>query len=119
MTENKGFGFWHSNPREEIEWFPTVALDCCMGVGICATTCGRNVYAFDYEKNKPVFVTPQMCMIGCTTCVTTCPEDAIDFPSRGYFRQLKKKRKISRITKDELTENREKFDVHLREKTKL
>jgi NAD-dependent dihydropyrimidine dehydrogenase PreA subunit len=118
MTENKGIGFWHSIPREEIEWFPTVALDRCMGCGICTTSCGRNVYAFDYEKNKPVVVAPQMCMVGCTTCATTCPEDAIDFPSRGYIRQLIKKRKISRKTKDELADNREKFDVLLREITK-
>lgn len=105
---------WHGIPREEIQWSPTVVTDRCVGCGICVTSCGRGVYAFDYGQNKPVVVAPQMCMVGCTTCATTCPEDAIDFPSRGYIRQLIKQNKVLRQSKDMLRHNREKYDVKLR-----
>lgn len=106
---------WHDIPREEIEWYPTVVADRCLGCGICVTSCGRGVYAFDYERNKPVVVAPQMCMVGCTTCATTCPEDAIDFPSRGYIRQLIKQNKVLRQSKDMLRNNRQKYDVKAHE----
>ena len=114
MGENKNNSLWHGIARSEIDWFPTVVPDRCIGCGICTTSCGRGVYAFDYEHNLPVVVAPQMCMVGCTTCATTCPEDAIDFPSRGYIRQLIKKNKILRQSKDVLRDNREKYDVKVR-----
>jgi NAD-dependent dihydropyrimidine dehydrogenase PreA subunit len=114
MSDNKNNGMWHGIPRAEIEWFPTVVNDRCVGCGICVTSCGRGVFAFDFEQNRPVVFAPQMCMVGCTTCATTCPEDAIDFPSRGYIRQLIKKNRILRQSKDVLRENREKFDVKQR-----
>ena len=102
---------WHGIPRDEIQWHPTVVADRCIGCGLCVTSCGRGVYAFNYETNKPVVAAPQMCMVGCTTCATTCPEDAIDFPSHGYIRQLIKKRKVLRQSKDMLRDNREKYDI--------
>ena len=115
MADNQNNNLWHAIPRAEIAWFPTVVADRCVGCGLCATSCGRNVYAFDYEANKPIVVLPQMCMVGCTTCATTCPEDAIDFPARGYIRQLIKHNKVLRQSKDMLRSHREKYDVKLRE----
>lgn len=106
---------WQGVARAEITWHPTVVGDRCIGCGLCVTSCGRGVYAFDYELNQPVVVAPQMCMVGCTTCATTCPEDAIDFPSRGYIRQLIKKNKVLRHAKDLLRDSREKYDVNLRQ----
>src|SRR3972149_10987100 len=79
---------WHGIPRNNIRWNPTVIEDRCIGCGLCVTSCGRNVYKFDYEKNKPVVATPEMCMVGCTTCATLCLQDAIEFPSRGYIRNF-------------------------------
>ncbi|MFH2101753.1 MAG: 4Fe-4S binding protein [Chloroflexota bacterium] len=49
---------WHDIPRQEIVWHPTVIAERCTGCGLCATSCGKNVYAFNYEANKPVVVAP-------------------------------------------------------------
>jgi NAD-dependent dihydropyrimidine dehydrogenase PreA subunit len=106
---------WHGVPRAEIQWQPTVITDRCVGCGLCATSCGRGVYAFDYESNRPVVVAPEMCMVGCTTCATICTQDAIEFPSTGYIRQLIRQKKLLRQSKDMLKANREKYDVSLRQ----
>ena len=115
MSKNNQVMPWHGIPREEIDWHPTVVDERCIGCGLCTTSCGRGVYAFDYERNVPVVVNPIMCMVGCTTCATICPRDAIEFPSQGFVRQLIREKKILRQSKDMLRENREKYDVEQRE----
>lgn len=102
---------WHGVPLEEIDWHPTVIADRCVGCGMCVTSCGRGVYAFDYEQNKPVVAKPMMCMVGCTTCATICTQDAIEFPSRGYIRQVVREHKLSRHSKDMLRDHPEKYDI--------
>jgi CDP-4-dehydro-6-deoxyglucose reductase len=71
---------WFAIPRELISWNPTVNDSACIGCGTCATTCGRHVYKFDFEKKKAVVVNPTYCMVGCTTCGNLCPTQAISFP---------------------------------------
>ncbi len=110
LSDNKTAA-WHGIPRTEIHWNPTVIPDRCTGCGLCVTSCGQGVYAFNYEENKPVVVVPDMCMVGCTTCATICPEEAIEFPSRGYIRQLIKQKKILRESVDVLRANLEKYDA--------
>lgn len=110
MSENKT-DKWHGIPRTEIQWYPTIVADRCVGCGLCVTSCERGVYAFNYEANKPVVVAPEMCMVGCTTCATICCQDAIEFPSQGYIRQLIKHKKILRRSKDMLRANREKLTL--------
>lgn len=105
---------WHGIPREEIDWQPTVIADRCVGCGLCVTSCGRGVYAFDYEKNRPVVFNPTMCMVGCTTCATICTQDAIEFPSQGYIRQVIKENKLLRQSKDLLRAKPESYDVRER-----
>ncbi|PWH14160.1 MAG: hypothetical protein DDG59_13325 [Anaerolineae bacterium] len=105
---------WHEIPRSEIAWYPTIVTDRCIGCGMCATSCGRGVYAFDYEANHPVVVEPQMCMVGCTTCATICLYDAIEFPSVGWIRQLIREKKVLRQSKGLLKQYPEKYDVRLR-----
>lgn len=114
MTISNFLKPWHGIPREDISWFPTVVTDRCLGCGLCVTSCGRQVYAFDYEKNRPVVVNPYHCMVGCTTCATVCTQDALEFPSRGFIRQLVRERKLLRHAKDELKAGRETHDVTLR-----
>lgn len=63
---------WHGIPREDIVWHPTII----------------------YETNKPVVAAPQTCMVGCTTCAVLCTQDAIEFPSVGYVRQIIRKNKL-------------------------
>lgn len=111
MSNNNQVMPWHGIPREEIEWYPTVVAERCVGCGLCASSCGRGVYAFDYESNVPVVVNPVMCMVGCTTCATLCTRDAIEFPSQGSIRQLIRDKKLIRQSKDMLRDNREKYDV--------
>ncbi|MCL4396477.1 MAG: 4Fe-4S binding protein [Chloroflexi bacterium] len=108
---------WHNVPRSEIAWAPKVVADRCIGCGLCATSCGRKVYSFDYQKKLPVVTSPQMCMVGCTTCATTCTQDAIEFPSAGYIRALVKRQHVLRRVKDELAANQAQFDVALKEET--
>jgi NAD-dependent dihydropyrimidine dehydrogenase PreA subunit/DNA-binding transcriptional ArsR family regulator len=117
MSSNNGNLQWQGVPRAEIEWYPTVVADRCIGCGLCVTSCGRGVYSFDYDKKLPVVTAPQMCMVGCTTCATNCLQDAIEFPSAGYIRHLIKQRKVLRKVKEELTANRAKYDVAEKAKT--
>jgi NAD-dependent dihydropyrimidine dehydrogenase PreA subunit len=114
MANQNGITAWHNIPREEIKWSPTVVADRCIGCGLCVTSCGRNVYSFDYATKKPVVTAPDMCMVGCTTCATNCTQDAIEFPSVGYIRHLIKRRQVLRKVKDELEANRAKYDVALK-----
>lgn len=115
LSENQSNnGQWHGIPRTEIHWQPAVITDRCVGCGLCITSCGRGVYAFDYEQNRPVVAAPEMCMVGCTTCATICTQDAIEFPSTGYIRQLIRQRKLLRQAKDVLKANQEKYDLKAR-----
>jgi DNA-binding transcriptional ArsR family regulator/NAD-dependent dihydropyrimidine dehydrogenase PreA subunit len=114
MSNTPNNNAWHGIPREQINWHPTIVADRCVGCGLCATSCGRGVYAFDYEANKPVVVTPQMCMVGCTTCATLCTQDAIEFPSTGYIRQVIRKKKLITQSKNMLRAEPDKYDVKKR-----
>jgi NAD-dependent dihydropyrimidine dehydrogenase PreA subunit len=102
---------WHGIPRENIQWHPTVVTERCIGCGMCVTSCGRGVYAFDYDGNQPVVFKPQMCMVGCTTSAAICTRDAGEFPSNGYIRQIIRERKIMRQAKDLLKANFEKYTI--------
>jgi NAD-dependent dihydropyrimidine dehydrogenase PreA subunit len=106
---------WHGIARAEIDWHPTVVDERCIGCGLCVTSCGRGVFAFDYDTKKAVVANPLQCMVGCSTCGTICSQDAIEFPSQGYVRHLIKQKKILRQTKQRLRENREKYDINLRD----
>jgi NAD-dependent dihydropyrimidine dehydrogenase PreA subunit len=110
---------WHDISREKIQWNPNVIAERCAGCGLCVTSCGRGVYAFDYEQNLPVVTRPQMCMVGCTTCAAICTQDAIEFPSIGYVRHIIRKNRLLREAKDLLNNNRDKYDIALiRDKNK-
>ena len=78
---------------------------------MCVTSCGRGVYAFDYDGNQPVVVKPQMCLVGCTTCATICTRDAIEFPSTGYIRHIIRKRRIMKQAKGLHKAYREQYSI--------
>jgi MinD superfamily P-loop ATPase len=105
---------WRGLPRETIVWHPTVIAESCNGCGLCVTTCGKNVFSFDYEVNKPVVAAPQACMVGCTTCAVLCPQDALEFPSVGYVRQIVRKNKLVTQAKNMLRADGEKYDIKQR-----
>ena len=99
---DKKFDEWHGIPRNEIEWCPTVDESKCIGCGMCVTSCGRKVYDFDKEKNKPVVARPLNCMVGCTTCQVLCLQDAISFPNKECVRKIIRENNLISKTKKEL-----------------
>ena len=93
---------WHGVPREQINWWPTVNEDVCIGCGTCVVSCGRQVYRFDFERKKAVVADPMNCMVGCTTCSVSCPTSAIGFPSPDLVRSLEDRPEVRHAIEDEL-----------------
>ena len=100
---------WHGIPRDEIPWYPSVDAEKCMGCGLCFVTCGRNVY--EMQGTKSVAVRPYDCMVGCSTCATVCPVQAIHFPERDLIRRLEREHKILQIVREERQAKQEKLDA--------
>jgi CDP-4-dehydro-6-deoxyglucose reductase len=102
---------WHGIPRDQITWHPVVNPEVCNGCGLCVTSCGRNVFRYDYGTRKSVVFLPEQCMVGCTTCANTCTEQAISFQPLSDLRVLIKRNKIlQRVKKVELLD-RERFGL--------
>jgi NAD-dependent dihydropyrimidine dehydrogenase PreA subunit len=91
MTATKG-RLWHGVPRENIPWNPTVDAGKCIGCTLCYVTCGREVY--DMVNNKAVVKEPLNCMVGCNTCGTLCPVQAISFPGRDLIWKTEREHRI-------------------------
>jgi Fe-S-cluster-containing hydrogenase component 2 len=53
-------------------------------------------------------------MVGCTTCAVLCTQDAIEFPSVGYVRQIIRKNKLVTQAKNLLRADVEKYNVKQR-----
>ncbi|OYT64498.1 hypothetical protein B6U74_05405 [Candidatus Bathyarchaeota archaeon ex4484_205] len=54
------FAYWKGIPREEITWHPTVDESKCTGCGMCVTSCGRNVFDYDWEEGMQFTSLTQM-----------------------------------------------------------
>jgi len=93
---------WHGIPRNMISWNPTVNESACIGCGTCVTTCGRQVYKFDFTAKKSIVVNPQHCMVGCTTCGNLCPTQAITFPDPGEVQKLLSRTAVHQQVEDSL-----------------
>ena len=81
------FSKWHGIKREEIDWHPVIDESRCVGCGMCATTCGRGVYKFDFDNKKSKVVNPNNCLVGCQTCANLCPAKAIGFAEDDKTRE--------------------------------
>ena len=95
INQDPKFSKFHSVDREQIQWNPVIDEDKCIGCGLCATSCGRGVYKFDYENNKSKVVNPTNCMVACQTCANLCPAKAISFAKNDNTRE-----KVQKIVKD-------------------
>ena len=106
MTEqlDPKFAKWKGVDRSTIKWNPAIDKDKCVGCGMCITSCGRNVFDFDKEKNKSIVARPNNCMVGCTSCETWCIFNAISFPDKQYVKNLIKEKGLLTVAKKELTE---------------
>jgi NAD-dependent dihydropyrimidine dehydrogenase PreA subunit len=77
--------------REKIPWFPTIDPDLCIGDQDCVEFCKNNVLAFDENTFKVLVVNPYNCVVGCSSCATICPQEAIHFPSQADLRNTLRK----------------------------
>lgn len=100
---------WHGIPREEIPWYPTVDAATCIGCTLCYVTCGRLVY--EMVENKAVAARPYDCMVGCSTCATVCPVEAISFPDRDLIWKLERERRIFKVVRQEAREKQERLEA--------
>jgi NAD-dependent dihydropyrimidine dehydrogenase PreA subunit len=100
---------WHGIPRKDIPWFPTVDADTYIGCTLCFATCGRGVY--DMQENKAVVASALSCMVGCSTCGTVCPVQAISFPDRDIIWKLEREHKIFKVVREEAKEKKAKLDA--------
>jgi len=106
MAKNE---MWHGIPRKDIPWFPSVDEETCIGCTLCFATCGRGVY--DMKENKAVVTNPLSCMVGCSTCGTVCPVQAISFPERDSIWKLEREHKIFKVVRQEAKEKKMKLDA--------
>lgn len=100
---------WHGIPRKEIPWYPTVDTDTCIGCTLCFASCGRGVY--DMQDNRAVVVNSLNCMVGCSTCGTVCPVQAISFPDRDLVWKFEREHKIFKVVRQESKEKKAKLDA--------
>ncbi len=101
------FSKWYGVDRREIEWYPIVDEKKCVGCGMCIKICQRNVFEFDFEKNKSKVRNPYNCMVGCDNCSVYCPVGAISFPHkdrRAFIQSLIKRYNLLAKAKQELEE---------------
>lgn len=107
MSLPEKFAEWKSIDRTEIDWAPEVDKDQCTGCGMCVTSCGRNVFDYDWKQEKAVVARPNQCMVGCTSCQTWCIYDAISFPEPEYVKNIIKDKKVISLAKEQLEERKE------------
>jgi len=92
------FSKWWGIERKKIRWYPVIDKEKCIGCGMCVATCGRNVFEFDFKKNKSKVKNPYNCMVGCDNCSIYCPAGAVSFPQknrREFIQSLLKKYNIA------------------------
>ncbi len=77
----KSYGTWRGYPREQISWFPTIAVELCDGCERCINFCSYGVFQKKGERGIEV-VEPFFCKVGCSSCAAVCKPDAILFPPR-------------------------------------
>lgn len=94
-----------------LDWAPRWLASRCTGCGICVVSCEQGVFAFDYARSRPVLREERVCSLGCTTCATLCPEDAIQFPEREELLDLMRQRGLLSWARRELLTHRSQYEA--------
>ena len=105
------FAYWHGIDRTKIPWYPTIDEDRCIGCKLCFVSCGRNVFDFDEKRKKAVVAKPYNCMVGCSTCATICPSQAISFPDKEIVHKIEREEKILAKIQKKAREKKLKLDL--------
>ncbi len=74
------YGFWKGTPRENIPWNPEIDQIKCTGCGTCFKFCRNGVYSWDEQTDRPIVAEPFRCVVGCSSCMNQCTNEAISFP---------------------------------------
>ncbi len=111
MAKDLGNQMWHGVPRKDIPWFPTVDTEACIGCDLCYLSCGREVFEKDEGNRVDIVERPYNCMVGCSTCKTVCPVEAISFPGRDVIWKVEKEHRIFGIVRKEAKEKRDKLQM--------
>lgn len=76
---------WRGIPREEIDWYPAIDPEKCIGCKTCVDFCKNDVLEFDEAVQKTRVNNPYNCVVECRTCARLCPTEAISFPDEEAF----------------------------------
>lgn len=79
---------WYGIPREQIQWYPIIDPGRCDGCGKCVEFCRNDVLRLSGEPPRAGVDNPFSCLVGCHSCASKCPTEAIQFPPRETLRAL-------------------------------
>jgi len=108
MAKDLSNQLWHGIQRKEIPWYPTINNESCIGCELCYVSCGREVFVYNETDRMAIVERNFNCMVGCSTCATVCPTEAITFPGRDLIWKFEREYKIFKEVRKEGKEKRSK-----------
>ena len=87
-SQQKRSVMWYGIPREQIQWYPAIDPGRCDGCGKCVEYCKNGVLRLVGEPLRAEVANPFNCLVGCNSCASKCPEDAIRFPPWEMLQKL-------------------------------